>query len=366
MAWVQKTRQNIRNLVPVKKLTSLVTGMSQQALDTGKTRVLSTNEVFNLNGRLLRVLPDQVDRNLLLKRLGSYLTSRRRGKLRLPKYFPQEVRRLSELPKRYLRTFVYWVKPNTSIEQRLPKRVFGHISRNFPGMIWNGPSETLNHMANVVGTLRLRKTDWPGISRYRWPSTPSFSEMLVMSRRGFITHGLDRTCYTVRNCMTRKALSDDIRLATKVVAYNIVGIRSSVEIEEKWLPWFRYSSGILFLTVRHNLPAGLVRSLLSIWKRNPFNLWLKENCLLKNFLRRHTPTDVSCVRDVVCSGSEESSENGSPPPSPYYGCLGPRVPVPEPLGMGSPNSPIAIAPVTAELLEEMGEEFAELFARLPN
>jgi len=324
-------------------------------------------KIFSLNGRLLQAVPDQAGRNLLLRRLESFLTSRRRGRLRLPKYFPREVQRISELPKRWIRTFVYWVKPSTSIDQRLPKHLFDHIARNYPGMVWNSPSETLQHMANVVGTLRLRKTDWPGISRDRWPSTPSMSELLAMSRRGYLVRGLDRTNFAIKNCLTRKALSDNIRLASRVVAYNVVGIRSSCLIPEKFLSWFRYRSGFLILTVRYNMPAGLVRSLLAHWQKCPFNLWLKENCRLKNFLRRHSPTDF--IGDDVVSVPDDLSSVASygTEPEHHYGCLGGPVPTrTEPHGEGNPSPHLSVKPLTAEDFEEMGEEFTEFFNRLPN
>jgi hypothetical protein len=270
--------------------------MSRKIQNRGYTSILEPGQVFNLDGALLRVLPDIADRTLLLRRIRNFLSSRRRGRLRLPRYFPREVLLLTELTKRQLRDRVYAVRPNTSIDHRLPKSMVDYISRRFPGMIWNSPSTVLGHLASAVGMTRLRKTDWPGISRQRWPSTPSFSEMLAMSRRGLVTVGLDKCNFAVRNCISRQQVANDICLARKIVSYNIVGIRSSVMLPERFLPYFRVRNGISFLAVRYNIPPGLTRFLLSQWVCNPFNLWLKENCRFKIFLKRHTPSDF--VREV--------------------------------------------------------------------
>jgi hypothetical protein len=87
-------------------------------------------------------------------------------------------------------------------------------------------------------------------------------------------------------------MSDDIRLATRVVKANIVGIRSSIEVPEEYLQNFGYRRGFLILTNRYCISAGLTRFLLGQWKKCPFNLWLKENCRLKYYLMRHTPSEM--------------------------------------------------------------------------
>jgi hypothetical protein len=332
---------------PLPRLGKIIFDLDKKSLVRGKTSTFDTTKMFHLRGRLLQVLPDSRDRATLSRRLRGFLVSRRRGRLRLPQHFPREVLQICELTKSQLASFSYWVKPNDCIGQRLPKSLFDGIARNYPGMVWNSPSSVLEHMANVVGTARLRKSDWPGISRQRWPSTPTVSELLMMSRRGYVTTGLDRCNFTVPNCMTTRQVRENPRLATKIVANNIVGIRSSIRIPSKFLPWFRYQKGMLFLAVRYNLPIGLVRFLLSQWIKCPFNLWLKENCRFKTFLKRHTPTDY--VREVMGSPELELSSEFS-----------------DPQDLGRVTTDFVIAPMTQSMLEEMGEEFAEFFARLPN
>jgi hypothetical protein len=117
--------------------------------------------------------------------------------------------------------------------------------------------------------------------------------MMEMTRRGIaVTSGFNyRPDYTVEHCLTRRALSNDIRLASRIVAKQVVGIRSSVEIPEDFLPWFRYRDGWCILSIRHKIPSGLVRFLLAQWKKRPINLWLLDHCSLKKFLRKHTAVD---------------------------------------------------------------------------
>jgi len=46
---------------------------------------------------------------------------------------------------------------------------------------------------------------------------------------------------------------------------------------------------MLFLTVRYDVPIGLVRLLIGQWIRNPFSLWLRVNCRFKYYLKLHEP-----------------------------------------------------------------------------
>lgn len=171
--------------------------------------------------------------------------------------------------------------------------------------------------------------------------------MLEMSRRGVRLHPLDNVNITVIDHITDEQLSNDIRLARKIVRRNVVGVRLSVEIPEKFLDYFRRRHGFLILTTRHGLPAGLVRSLLSIWKTNPYSLWLQENCPLKRYLKRHKPADFvsSVVSTEVAHVDEPASE-------------------PQDLGRVTYTAPREAR--EEDIAEEFGEEFLEFFRRLPN
>jgi hypothetical protein len=86
--------------------------------------------------------------------------------------------------------------------------------------------------------------------------------------------------------VSRRELNEDIGLATRIVKFQIVGIRSSVEVPRKFLKYFRYRENFLILVVRHNLPAGLVRFLLGQWCVAPYSLWLRRAVLLRIFLKK--------------------------------------------------------------------------------
>lgn len=191
----------------------------------------------------------------------------------------------------------------------------------------------------------MRKTDWPGVSRDRWPSAPTLHEVVAMSRRGVSLHNLDFKLlrHTVKDCITERQVSDDIRLATRIIAKNLIGLRSSIDVPPQFLRWFRYRSGILFLTVRYNLPAGLIRFLIAQWITCPFSLWLKEHCRFRDYLKRHTPREF--VQEVA-----------SPKSSIASAALAPS-------GEGSPEPSDSDYESEDEMAKEMREQFPELFAR---
>jgi hypothetical protein len=66
---------------------------------------------------------------------------------------------------------------------------------------------------------------------------------------------------------------------------HVVGLRSDVEVPEKYLGYFRYRWGFLILTAPFILPIGLTRFIVSLWVRNPHSLWLEWFGTLKQYLR---------------------------------------------------------------------------------
>lgn len=105
--------------------------------------------------------------------------------------------------------------------------------------------------------------------------------------------------------VTRGEVHENHVLATRIVANNIVGIRSSVEVPRKFLGYFRYRQNFLILTVQHNLPIGLVRFLLGQWCVAPYSLWLRRAVLFKKFLKK---VPISLVRQARIRLAEYSSE----------------------------------------------------------
>jgi len=256
--------------------------------------------VFDYAGLVYHFLSDELDRTILNRRVRSFAFNGRRGNLKLPTRFPRELRTaLSKMTKSQLRQAIYWVKPNTMIDQQLKSASIDFIHRCGPGMLWTGVKENFHSCARRVDTSRLAKRDWPRSSRPLWPSSPSFTEMVVMSRSGHTISGYWKPPFRVKQHVTWNQLREDPGLASRIVAENIIGVRSNASIPTQFLRWFRYSRGFLILTVRHNIPIGLARSLLAIWKTGPASLWLRVKCRLKFYLRLSNPSNK--VRRTVLS-----------------------------------------------------------------
>lgn len=320
MTDLEKYRDLIRSGIEVPD--ALIQRITRTKELSARLRPFKPFQLLGWKGSFYRFLTDRGDRNILFQRVSAYLRAKRGGRLRLPLHFPPEVKRLCELSKAQLAQCVYRFNANDTLQHRVKRSVLEHAKRVIPGGIWSRQSGADSHWANVAGSHRLRKTDWPRSTRSLWPSTPSVFELLEMSRKGVLHLGRDDTPRPrVENALSRQLVSDNIRLATDIVAKYIVGIRSSVEIPEKFLRYFRYRDGFLILTVRWSLPPGLVRKLLSQWILAPFNLWLKDNCSFRNFLKSHSVDEFKTrsQRSEADSGTLSYLSSGVSSPFPYTG-----------------------------------------------
>jgi len=110
-------------------------------------------------------------------------------------------------------------------------------------------------------------------------------EWMEMARRG--ENPCDMREYQLGK--TQKVSSDvfngDSELIKRIVRRHIVGVRSDIEVPEKFLGYFRYRWGFLILTAPGILPIGLARFLVGLWVRNPHSLWLEWFGTLKQYLR---------------------------------------------------------------------------------
>lgn len=257
------------------------------------------------------------ERKFLKSRLQSYVDGKRRGSLKLPSKFHNLQVCLSKLTKGQVRQEMYQVKPDTRVDRRLSSSSIDYINRVLPGYVWNCPKFSFEACARRVDTHRLSQTAWPRSRGLLWPSTPSFTEMLAMSRKGKPLSGLMKPSLGLKAHVTVRDFSENADVATRIITNNVVGIRSSVPVPRKFLPWFRIRSGILFLAVRYDIPIGLVRFLAAQWIRNPFNLWLKVNCRFKYYLKLLPKAGIAPViggfRSVpgVSPSSELDQEEGS-------------------------------------------------------
>lgn len=251
-----------------------------------------TDKVFDLAWPFHYRCRSEKERKFLAGRIRSYAFNHRRGSFKLPSRFSggrSLVDEVSKLTKGQLRQRLFLVKPDLAVECRLLQATFDYANRVLTRCIWRFSGKISADCARRVDTNRLDKRDWPRNPRSLWPSSPTVTELLAMTRCGKTPTPLWKPPKLIGNQLRVSDLKWRLKSATRIVSDNVVGLRSTVPVPRKFLPWFRYRDGILFLTVRYSLPAGLVRLVLSQWIRDPFSLWLKVNCRLKYYLRIHEP-----------------------------------------------------------------------------
>lgn len=259
--------------------------------------VLDHREIFHLAGWIKQVVPDEPGRQCLAHRLNSYLNGKRRGSLKLPKRLATVLPTLVNMTKSDIRKVAYWVKPGMSADCALSKGTISYLKQAAPVKIWTRSVSQTDHGQGEV-VKRLPRNCKPGGARPSWPSTPDLFETLELSRRGKVLPRLDKTPIAINDCLSKQAISDDIRLASRVVGQQIVGIRTTVKVPEDFLGYFRSYHGFLILTGRYKMPAELVRFLIAQWVKVPTSLWLVENCPFKFYLKRHKASDF--IRPLSC------------------------------------------------------------------
>lgn len=233
-------------------------------------------------------MPSRSDRVLLMRRLVAKLTGARRGPLKVPDHFPEVVKRLSRLTKSQLRDTVYWCHTNERTDYSLNQRLISYIRQVQPGGCIRTVNRNLSvHLRQSELVKPLPVSDWPRLgTRAAWPSTPTLIESLEMGRRGLAPEPIKTVREPVKYRITRAHFNSDVGMRARLISHQIVGIRSDIEVPKKFLGYFSYRWEFLILSVRHNLPAGLVRFLTGQWIRNPHNLWLREKYSFKNFLKK--------------------------------------------------------------------------------
>lgn len=246
-------------------------------------------KVLSLSKWICREVPDISLRRDLARRIDSYLSGRRRGNLRLP-HSLRAVQSLTKLSKTQIRQVAYCITCSMSGRFRINDSTSSYLHRVVPGRIWTDNNFGL--LKRQLGVVkRLPSKHKPRGARSAWPSTFDVFETIERTRRGFKTPGLDHCPLVVKHHLTRRQVSDDIRLAGSIVSNCIVGIRASVEVPVKFLQHFRSRHGFLILTTRYKIPSGLIRFLISRWISMPTSLWLVEPCQFKKFLNRHVQSD---------------------------------------------------------------------------
>lgn len=261
-----------------------------------------TDKMFSLAGWLQEAITSRKDQQLVQSRVINFMIGTRRGRLRLPEYLPSEVRALSNMTKSQVRNCVYYVKPQNADGLILPEYLSTYIREVMP----HGCVRTVHGCPTVHEWQRkvvrpLPESDWPRLgTRSAWPSTPTITELLEMSRRGLSPLPLRTNRYKMKHFVSMAQFNSDAGLCRSVVTTNVVGIRSDIKVPGNYLDYFSYRWGFLILDVRHaEIPIGLCRFLAGQWIRSPCNLWLQDKCPLRRFLREVPSTRFSSREAMV-------------------------------------------------------------------
>jgi hypothetical protein len=258
----------------------------------------ANRNVFSIAGWILRALPAEPDRRLLRHRILKKLYGVRRGKLRLPLHFPAEVRALSELTTGQLRETVYAFNADDGTDYYLDKTVVSYIHQVFPdGRIRTVHGDNSVHDWQSKRCKPLSKHDWPRLeTRPAWPSSPTLPESWAMARNGQVARPLQTRTNPAKRRIMLSEFNSNIDLAKRIIATNVVGIRSDIKIPSKYLGYFRYRWNFLVLTGAYNLSSGLARFLAGQWMRNPHNLWLQDKTSFKTFLKKTDRARFPCFQ----------------------------------------------------------------------
>jgi hypothetical protein len=249
------------------------------------------SQIFRMRWPFAYRCDSEDERKFLIGRIRNYVYNQRRGNFKLPSRYSALVAEVSNSSKREIREKLFHRIGDSVLDCELSNSTIRLANKVLPRCIWRPPRQSLDAMARRVDTHRLALRDWPRNPRSLWPSFPSISEMVEMSRQGKTATGLWRPGFTIPNSATIRDSYESKELATRIVRQNVVAIRSTVKVPREFLPWFRHRWGMLFLTVRYDLPIGLVRLLTSQWIKCPYNLWLQVPCRYKYYLRLHNRAD---------------------------------------------------------------------------
>jgi len=295
------TKEQLSDGPPAGGTSPRPEGQDRSAIHIGQRRRSAGHyrEVLNLSGWIIQALPRLPDRQLLSDRLAAKLTGQRRGALKLPVYFPQEVRALTKLTKRELVASVFAFQANNRAPLSLNQRLRNFVHRVFPdGQIWTGSSDSTEVERQLAVVKRLPASDWPRLgTRSAWPSTPSVDELMEMSRRGLTPRPMQKhTEQKVKYHLTRAQVRSEPDLCKAIVRQQVVGVRIGQHIPSKYLKYFRRRWNFLILTSPWCLPIGLARSLTALWITNPSSLWLLDKCSFKCYLKKTPYTAFCCAR----------------------------------------------------------------------
>lgn len=181
-------------------------------------------------------------------------------------------------------------------------------------------AERINRKATNVVVLRrqassvtrLKISDWPlvpGTRDQSWPNYPTLNESWIMARREkFPIHhftSIESLGFTLGPKRPTRLLKAGA--SARVVTKLVLGVRADVEVPRKFLGYFRYRWGFLILNrYKSSLPQDLVKHLVSIWKRDISQMFLKYPIRYNDALRR-LPSSTMFVLGGFVRGSDAPS-----------------------------------------------------------
>jgi len=180
----------------------------------------------------------------------------------------------------------YWYHANSPtiiLNQNERRFVASRFSR---GQIRTGYGSYSVHQDQSSGCETLPRSCWPRISgKPAWPSSPNLNEYLDMLRKGVKNDSPNVRVGGSIASTTLRVFNSNIELAKRVIARNVLAIRSDKAVPVKYRKYFCYRWNFLVLSIHGVMPSGLARFLASVWLTDPFSLWLERKVTLKSYLR---------------------------------------------------------------------------------
>jgi len=155
--------------------------------------------------------------------------------------------------------------------------------------------------------IKLKQEEMPRdkvSGNYLYPTSPTFLERLEMIRSDVSSERVQLYGRYVR--VSLSVFNENSRLAVRLIGHRVYGLRSDVEVPNKWFGYFRYCNGFSIVTAPRAMPIGLARFLASIWVTDPHSLWLERPETLKQSLRRVPVKFLKFIGDTKSDFSFES------------------------------------------------------------
>jgi len=173
------------------------------------------------------------------------------------------------------------------------------------------PTDWVVLRRQAASVQRLRLSDWPRSPRANratgglvrsWPTFPTLNESWEMMVRAKKPHHIAND--TTSLASSTKVPTKQVLPGSSARAVNrfLIGIRADIEVDKKFLSYFRYRWGFLILHRRGNLPRALVSKLTEVWKKDIFRTFLVMPIRYNDALRRMPASTNWSMRGFLSAG----------------------------------------------------------------